>query len=1040
MHIQSDDRIDWEDFQGNSFEGGTSQPIKNKNTKNDWENPEVFEQNKEAAHTILIPHKDDTVYYEHVDSPFYRLLNGIWKFYWAEGVQNIPDKFYENNYDAETWSDMTVPGHWQLHGYGKPIYTNIRYPFSPNPPFVPENNQLGCYKKKFIFPRDWAGRQTFLVFEGVDSAFYLWINGVMAGYSQGSRNPAEFNISRYLRQGENSIAVLVFQWSDGTYIEDQDMWWLSGIFRDVYLYSKPEVHIWDIKTEVEFDETYDNASLSVTIAVFNDSENYIESVKEYCLELKLYDPGNKPVGGKLVQNIEFCGLQNNSQYYNIAVNTPAKWTAETPYLYRLVCILKRGEEVCEIVQCKIGFRKVEIKEQQLLINGTPIKIKGVNRHEFQPDTGRAISEASMISDIMLMKKYNMNAVRNSHYPNQSKWYELCDKYGLYVFDEADLESHGMQDVLSNHLDWREAYVDRAVRMVERNKNHPCIIAWSLGNESGYGPNIDAMAGAIRKRDTSRPINYYHAMTNPVVDIVGMHYPSVSQIEEMVAEEKSSRPVLLEEYGMAMGNSTGNMKEYWEVIKKHKRLIGGFLWEWIDQCLEKRTLDGNVSYAYGGDFGDEPNDGHYCQDGLLFPDRTPKPSLLDFKKIIQPIKIWLSETITQTVSVKNEYDFISLEDFYIEWMLYKDGKEIQKGNASSPGLKPGETGSVNIPFQILADSDKSGIDAEYLLIVSFHLQSNTIWGKQGHEVAWEQFQLTKRRNEEKIWSGRSYGHEIRLVETVKEIIVAGRNFRYTLGRRDGGFQSFRYGEKNMICKGPVFHCWRAPLDNDLPYIQEWYEAGLYELRSNTAYTRYSLLSNGTIEVECAADVKNDKDCSLFQSLITYIFYKNGEVGIVHQIVPKAVLPVLPCLGIDMVVDASLEYIEWYGRGPYETYPDRKYGAKIGIYSSLIEKQFVPYIFPQSTGNKTDVRWVKLTDSTHGLMIVGEELLNVNALHYSQKDITKACHVNDLRKREEIFFALDYRLAGVGNGSLRAETLQKYRVFPEPVTARFIIKPF
>jgi len=1027
--------IDWEDKNENSFfYKQVKDGIKNQQGLHDWENPLIFGINKEPAHVTLMPYSDviSALKCERYTSPYMKMLSGYWKFFWAEKISDVPEGFYKKDFEVKNWKELMVPSHWQLNGYGKPIYTNIQYPFLPNPPLVPEDNQVGCYRREFSIPSDWKNREIFIVFEGVDSAFYLWINGEKAGYSQGSRNPAEFNITAYLTKGMNTVSAQVFQWSDGTYIEDQDMWWLSGIFRDVYLYSTPKIHIRDFKLDTELDASYKDACLKIKACIKNYSDQpYLENT----LEVSLFDTNQIQIA-KTTKKFK-CNEKDEINL-NMEVNAanPLKWSAETPHLYTVVLTLRTQEgEIIELESAKVGFRTIEIKEGQFLVNGRSILLKGVNRHEFDPKRGRAITEDSMVNDIKLMKQNNINAVRNSHYPNQSRWYELCDQYGLYVIDEADQESHGMQDVLSNDPLWENAYVDRAYQMAERNKNHPCIIVWSLGNESGYGPNIDAMAEYVRKADSGRPVNYYHAMSNPVVDIVGMHYPSLSQIEDLVFTESSERPILLEEYGMAMGNSGGNMKEYWELIERNNRLIGGFLWEWIDQCLEKEGDNGQICYAYGGDFMDEPNDGKYCQDGLLFPYRKPKAALMDFKKIIQPVKIRAINLLLGQIEIINHYHFMRMEHLEILWTICENGAVIQEGKLPSLYIEPKMSDIIIIPYQL----PEAKYDTEYWLTVSFVLNAPALWADAGHEVAWEQFKLPMENPYmQDIQSLEIQG--LRLVETLWEIAIIGNNFRYTFNRELGTLTSIEYKKRHIIRNGPVFNGWRAPVDNDCEYIKDWKESGLNQLSCKVVFTRYKIIDCNTIQVEIKANILDPSNKIAFYSKFIYTFHGTGEIIIEHRIIPGEHLPILPRVGLQIEIESEYDYITWYGRGPYETYPDRKHGAKIGIYTGTVEEQFVPYIVPQETGNKTDVRWATLTNKDgFGLLIKGSELFNISALHYKPQDLTLAEHTHELKRRTEIILNIDHRMAGIGNGSLRAETLQEYRIFPEPICYTITLKP-
>jgi len=594
----------------------------------DWENPEMIGQNKEPAHCTLMPYPDVAAALtgNREASPFCKSLNGEWKFNWVPKPADRPRDFYKLNYDVSSWKEITVPANWQLQGYDIPIYLNTRYPFSPekpNPPYIPhDNNPVGSYRTEFTIPAGWQGRQVFIHFDGVKSAFYLWLNGERVGYSQGSMTPAEFNITKYLRDGKNILAAEVYRWSDGSYLEDQDMWRLSGIYRSVYLFSTPAVHICDFFVRTELDEQYKDATIMIRPKLLNFTN---EQLAGWVVQAQLYDSDNQPVFSiplkERVSTImrKWYASQRSSVKFGLLqgkVTNPQKWSAEQPNLYTLVLSLKDAEgNTIEAESCKVGFRKVELKDGQLLINGESVLLCGVNRHEHDPDHGRAIPLSRMIQDIKLLKQNNINAVRTSHYPNDPRWYDLCDRYGIYLIDETNLETHGLQGLLANNPTWHAAFVERAIRMVERDKNHPSVIFWSLGNESGCGPNHAAMAGWIHDYDPTRPVHYEGAQGKPTdaayIDVLSRMYPKTQYIVDLATKEIDNRPVVMCEYAHAMGNSVGNLKEYWDAIRSTKRLIGGFIWDWVDQALRKKTTGGREFWAYGGDYGDIPNDDRLC---------------------------------------------------------------------------------------------------------------------------------------------------------------------------------------------------------------------------------------------------------------------------------------------------------------------------------------------------------------------------------------------------------------------------------------------
>ncbi|MHC4740248.1 MAG: glycoside hydrolase family 2 TIM barrel-domain containing protein, partial [Planctomycetota bacterium] len=661
---------------------------------NDWENPEMIGRNKEPAHCTLIPYPDIQGALEgnRASSPFYKSINGNWKFNWVRRPAERPLDFYKLDFDVSNWKEIPVPANWQMHGYGIPIYTNVPYPFAKNPPYIPhEYNPVGSYRTEFTVPAEWKNRQIFIHFEGVKSAFYLWINGRKVGYSQGSMTPAEFNITKYLRTGKNILAAEVYRWSDGSYIEDQDMWRLSGIYRDVYLFSTPSVHLRDFFIRCDLDEQYRDATLKVTARVHNYSGKPAGS---HTVEVRLSEAKSR-LQQLMTGNIDsISGSADGIIEMQAEVKNPRKWSSEKPNLYTVILALRNtGGEIIEVEQCKFGFREVELKDGRLFVNGVPILIKGVNRHEHDPDYGRAVPYFRMVQDIELMKQFNINTVRTSHYPDNPKWYQLCDEYGLFVIDEANIESHGMgydlDKTLGNKPQWKTAHLDRTVSMVQRDKNHPSIIIWSLGNEAGSGCNFVSTADYIHKTDSTRPVHY--EQHNEVADIDSVMYPHLNSLIER-GRSDNTKPFIMCEYAHAMGNSVGNLREYWDAIEKYKTLIGGCIWDWVDQGLRKRAEDGKEFWAYGGDYGDKPNDGNFCINGLVFPDRKIPPKMWEVKRVYQYITVEPEELTTGKIKVCNKYFYTNLNEFDVAWNLSEDGKVIQKGTIRPLDIAPGQSKS------------------------------------------------------------------------------------------------------------------------------------------------------------------------------------------------------------------------------------------------------------------------------------------------------------------------------------------------------------
>ena len=784
----------------------------------DWENPQLTGINKEPGHTPLMPFTDLAAALaaarsgRREASPFYRSLNGEWRFALAPNPEAAPTGFEQPGFDASTWDQVQVPGNWQLQTeqisgeVDIPIYVNVQYPFPVDDALsVPhDDNPTGSYRRTFTIPKDWAERQIFLTFEGVDSAFHLWINGEPAGFSKESRLPAEFNITRFIRPGENVLAVRVYRWSDGSYLEDQDFWRLSGIYRDVYLWSAPQTHLSDFFITTDLDAEYRNAILRANVDISNTSQ---EHIYDYELVLHLIDADGRETAH---QNIPFSLSASSQITLELAqpITNPHKWTDETPYLYTLLLSLQDAEgNGMEVELANVGFRKVEILAGQVCLNGTPILFKGVNRHEHDPLTGHTLSLDSMLRDILLMKQSNINAVRTSHYPNDPRWYDLCDRYGILLYDEADLESHGVWDRLTRDPLWQAAFIDRAARMVERDKNHPSVVVWSLGNELGFGPNHEAMAEWIRAHDPTRPIHYHPAEDAPLVDILGPMYPSVAKIIAMAQKPDETRPVIMCEYAHSMGNSTGNLKEYWDAIRAYPRLGGGFIWDWVDQGLERET-DGVKWFAYGGDFGDEPNDGPFCINGLIWPDRQVHPALFEYKKVLEPVTVEAVDLTQGKLRVTNRYAFRTLSGLMICWRVVADGKVLELDTLPSLDTLPGQSAELSVPYSLPEGQPST----DYWLDLTFCLNQNEAWAEAGHEVAWAQFALPVTTPQPAVQPVNELP-ELQVAENDAQLTISGADFSLNFDRAAGRLTSFQVAGQERIAAGPAANLWRAPTDND-----------------------------------------------------------------------------------------------------------------------------------------------------------------------------------------------------------------------------------
>lgn len=1192
----------------------------------DWENELVVGINKEAPRNTAMPYPNSqsAMRGQRLSSSWAKVLNGNWKFHWSPDPDSRPADFFKPDYDISKWNTIPVPSNWQMQGYGSPLYTNVTYPFHKDPPRVmgtpPAHytsykfrNQIGSYRHTFTVPSNWKDRQVFIVFDGVDSAFYLWINGEKVGYSQDSRTPAEFNITQYLNSGQNVLAAEVYQYCDGSYLEDQDFWRLSGIFRNVYLYSTAPVRIRDFFVKTDLDEQYDDATLMIEADVFNFSDNSTECE----IFGELLDSKNNRIATISFDNVSAAVGSNNITSKMVVISNPAKWTAETPNLYTVILTLKDDKgKTLEYLSTRMGFRKVEIKGGQLLVNGKAIYIKGVNRHEHDPDTGHTLSRDSMIQDILLMKQHNINTVRTCHYPDMPEWYELCDEYGLYIIDEANIESHGMgygSESLAKQSSWLNAHMSRTQSVVERDKNHPCVIIWSLGNEAGDGPNFEATSAWIKQRDPSRPVHYEQAGRRPHTDIVCPMYASISNIVRYASQEQD-RPLIQCEYAHAMGNSVGNLQEYWDAIESHKHLQGGSIWDWVDQGIRKKTeptytvresatklsarlngqietdasgvksLRGSLEYeadpshnitgkaitleawvlpartggehgpivgkgdnqymlkliggnrqaefyiydntwitvradlpaeaysqwthlagiydgkdlrlyingtlsatqshsgsiasssypvavgansqaanrafsghiakariyntvlpterlnqpdakpgidavlwldvakaeiieikpakpwywAYGGDFGDFPNDNNFCCNGLVQPDRNPNPHLYEVKKVYQNIKVHAEDLSAGKVSIENKYFFVPLDFVNSIWELSRNGLVVQTGTLNVEAVKPQETKALTIPFR------KPQPDGEYHLKISFILKKDELWAKKGHVVAWDQYQLPSESYETPTTLASmtlAVMPEVKLLDEERSITVSGKDFIVSFNKEAGVINSYVYKDTPLLVSELTPNYWRVPTDND---------------RGNQMPNRCGVWKNAgpgrqTYEISAVQlnpkavriTVKNKLSAGETNLDSVYTVYGSGDVLLTQTVIPIGNLPEIPRIGMQVEMPGGFSTMTWYGRGPWESYWDRKTGAALGIYKEDVYKPDHIYVRPQENGNKSDVRWVAWTNAKGlGLMATGTPTINTSAWPYSMIDLEQARHIHDLPRRENITVNLDFEQTGVG----------------------------
>jgi beta-galactosidase len=1017
----------------------------------EWENPKVFSVGKEEPHATFVPFPDSAsaLAKEPQDSPFYQTLNGVWKFNWVTKPADRPADFWKPGYDVKGWKDIAVPSNWEFQGYGVPIYVNSSYewvkpPAQPDPPYVPHDyNPVGSYKKTFTIPASWKGRQVFVHFGAVKSAFYLWVNGRYLGYSEDSKTPAEWDVTPHLKAGPNDIALEVYRWTDGAYLECQDFWRLSGIERDVYLYAAPKIRIRDFWAKAGLSDDYRTGLLDVAVELANENVGLLGG--RHTIEMALYDRGKIAATGS--QTVATGGREKISVPLKAALPDPRKWTAETPSLYPLVLTLKdQSGRVTQTVRTNVGFRRVEIVDGRLLVNGKAILLKGTNRHEHDPVTAHVISEDSMRKDIALMKQFNLNAVRTSHYPNDPAWYELCDEYGLYVIDEANIESHGMgygEKSLAKNPDWGPAHLDRTIRMVERDKNHPSVIIWSLGNEAGDGINFEATSAWIHKRDPSRPVHYERAGLRPHTDIYCPMYSPIQELEAY-ALKKQSRPMILCEYTHAMGNSNGNLQDYWDVIEKYPHLQGAFVWDWVDQAFANKNAEGESYWAYGGDYGppDTPSDENFCCNGLVGADRTPHPGLWEVKKVYQYVKIRPATSEgRRAIAVTNAYDFIGLDKFVIQWEYTADGvQKIGSGEIANPNIAPGETRifPLDIPAGAAA-AMKPGDEA--FLNVKVLTAADEPLVPRGHVVASEQF------GDEIVrpapLSNTTSLPKITLSQDGTRAVIKGGRFSATFDKTTGLLIGYDYDGVGLIRTGLEPNFWRAPTDNDfgnrMPVrTAVWRKAG-----DNRTLDKFEVKAAGASLVRADASYTLKDVQGKYE--VSYQIYGSGDVVIEVRFEPASRnLPEIPRLGMKMTLPAAFSDIRWHGRGPHENYIDRKTSAFVGVFTSSIGEMEVPYVSIQEYGNRTDCRWVALTDGGGiGLLAVGMHQLDFSALPYTAEDLTQERrgdkHPVDIAKRDFVALNLDYGQMGVGgDDSWGAQTHPQYRLRPREYAYRFRIR--
>jgi len=1019
---------------------------------NDWENHQLLHRNRLPARAWFLHHPDaaSARRAERGESTWSLSLDGLWRFRYDPAPAAAPSDFFEAGFDDAGWDTIEVPGCWQMAGYGHPHYTNVQYPFPVDPPRVPSENPTGSCRTSFSVPAEWMERRVVLRFDGVDSFFRAWVNGQPAGMSKGSRLPSEFDVTGLVREGVNTLAVQVLQWSDGSYIEDQDMWWLSGIFRSVRLISVPWVSIGDFAAVTAFDAASRDGELTVNVKL----ENVRSDEFEGRLQLELFVADGTPVlSSPPVTPARVGGRGTGLITLSAWVKEPSRWSAETPALYTLVVTLVDASgAVVESTSTRIGFRTVEISGGNIRVNGTRVMFKGVNRHEHHPDFGRSVPYDDMVRDVQIMKRHNINAVRTSHYPDDPRFYDLCDEYGLYVIDEADLECHGMEFVgdvsrISADPSWEAAYVDRVVRTVERDKNYPCVVMWSLGNESGFGRNHTAMAEAARALDPRRPIHYEGDGDAEVSDVVSQMYTPLDRVIEAgkgraVKRDGSpvaakGKPFILCEYAHAMGNGPGGLKEYWQAFYDSPVLQGGFVWEWLDHGIRRRLPDGREYFAYGGDFGEDPHDGNFVIDGLLFPDRTPSPGLLEYKKVIEPVVVEAQDLARGRFSVTNRHDFLGLDRLSLSWDIETDGEVVDSGKGNIPDVPPGGTADFALQYRLPTAPDGS---AECWLNIRFLLAARTPWAPAGHEVAWAQFRLPRASAADRAVSAAgpipASSDSLHLEQHGAVLELVGMELHAEFDLAAGRLRRWDHRGRRIVHLGPRLTFWRATTDNDRALwgpsrdALQWTEMGIHRLQHRIDDVRWEMRDGGAVQVRVQARIAPPVFGFGMEAEYLYTISCSGAIRLEVTGRPQGRFPsTLPRIGLQLHLENSLERVEWFGPGPHESYPDSRMSARVGRWVRQLAELETPYVFPQENGTRSDVRWVALTDASGaGLRAEGRPLLCFSAHRNTPEEYEAAKHTVELVPRDEIVLILDHRQNGLGSASCGPGVLSPYVLKP------------
>ncbi len=1052
---------------------------------NPWEQPELTHINRLPMRATAHPFKTETTARTCLPSksPWVKSLNGSWDFKLYPSPHSVPAQALGSHKIGKSWSPIAVPGNWTMQGYDKPHYTNVQMPFKNTPPTVPEDNPTGVYRTQFTLPAGWKNRRTVIHIGGAESVCYVHLNGTLVGMSKDSRIPAEFNLTPFCLTGENQLAIMVIRYSDASYLEDQDHWWMAGLYRNVFLYSTHSAYLQDVHVIADLDKTFKHGDLTINTKLGFSKEPSLN----HQVQVQLYDADKKavfpsPITGTVSKSFR-------ADYYEISLHTRVPnvnaWSAEMPTLYTLTAtLLDENNRHLESTGIRIGFRNITMVPREMLINGNPVLIKGVNRHDHHPYTGKLVSRERMIEEIKCLKQFNFNAVRTSHYPNDTTWYDLCDEYGIYVLDEANIEGHDNYETLCRDPRWLNAFLERGQRMLLRDRNHPCIYAWSLGNETGYGENHNALADTMRRLDPTRPIHNEGSIKlawnqgggcfekggERANDFIPTMYPTVDSLIQWAKTSTEPRPFIMCEYSHAMGNSCGNLKEYWDAIHKYRGLQGGFIWDWIEQGITKESksrkpipvgqhgsyddsechLPGGKRYwAYGGDFNDTPNDVNFCCNGMIQPDLTPKPAMWEFKKLVQPVRMQPKDLAKGMIKITNNDWFQNLSWLAGSWRIEIDGRQTQHGKMGTLTVKPQTAKTIRIPFNVAPL--RAGQEA--ILTMKFSTCGKHSWCPKGHLVAWEQFALD--------WPATALLPKapiqgktliLKTTETKTTITVPDANLKIAFDMKKGRLSTIHLGIEPLLKTGPEFNIWRAPLDNDgvkgkseqwnadWKPLGRWISAGLDALTPTLKKASVDEAPDGSLILAFQHLYTAREKQHHFTHHQNYTIYPGGTILVEHQFEMDESTSDVPRLGVRMRLPESLEQLTWFGRGPHESYCDRKAGAPIGKYSSTVSEQYVPYIVPQEHGNKEDTRWFSLCDDNGtGLQIQAQGSLSFSASHLTPEALTAAYHTHELKPKKDITLLVDAVQRGLGTASCGSDTLEQYRILEKRHSLTYAIIP-